>query len=88
MVGRPPASDWDKNGRINEQRCEVHGEAVRAYLQRDFERAAQLLQTVIDMRGKMGDVAATLLQERCEYLRENAPGDDWDGSEILKQKTW
>jgi hypothetical protein len=34
------------------------------------------------------DIAAMLLQERCDYLVQNPPGVDWDGSEILKEKSW
>ena len=62
--------------------------AVAFASQRNFDAAAQKLARVRAMQQPKEDVAAALLQERCEYLRANPPADDWDGSEVLKQKSW
>ena len=34
------------------------------------------------------DIAAALLQERCEKYADAPPGPDWKGVEVLKQKTF
>ena len=68
--------------------CALHTEAMEAYLQRDFEAAANKLARVREMQKPDEDIAAALLQERCNYLKANPPSSDWDGSEVLKQKSW
>jgi hypothetical protein len=68
--------------------CDLHTRAVEAYLQRDFEAASDMFQRVIEMQAPDEDMAAQLLRERCEFLGSNPPEDNWDGSEVLSQKTW
>jgi adenylate cyclase len=62
-------------------------EAMQAYLARDFEKAIQCLMEVRKTKGKE-DLAGQVLIGRCkEYIR-NPPPADWDGSEVLKDKTF
>ena len=68
--------------------CAEHGRAFQRYLERDFNAAACLYENVQDMQPDRTDIAAALLQERCEKYADAPPGPDWKGVEVLKQKTF
>jgi len=38
--------------------------------------------------GGGGDIAAALLRERCEFLARHPPAPDWNGCEVLTQKSF
>lgn len=62
-------------------------QAIEAYMGRDFDRALQCLDAV--MRLKEGrDPAGEVLADRCRQFLEHPPGAEWDGSEVLKAKTF
>ena len=55
--------------------CALHTDAIGAYLRREFDVASAGLKKVREMQAPAEDVAAALIQERCEYLRgEDALG--------------
>ena len=97
--------------------CETHAEAMVAYLERDFTRAAMLLRNVEAIAEKAaaekaaaavalptstacdgcdipaqrkaaGDIPAALLRERCEFFALHPPPADWNGCQVLTQKSF
>lgn len=62
-------------------------QAMRAYLKRDFEQAIQCLQVLEHIKGG-DDPAGKVLGDRCRGFLEHPPPPDWDGSEVLNQKTF
>ena len=90
MVGRRRSAAKEKVRRwhTDDAVCAEHGRAFQRYLERDFNAAAGLYENVQDMQPERTDIAAALLQERCEKYADAPPGPDWKGVEVLKQKTF
>jgi len=65
----------------------VSAQAMRAYLNRDFKQAVQCLQLVEQFKGGE-DPAGKVLSDRCRQFLKHAPPPNWDGSEVLKEKTF
>lgn len=64
--------------------CRLAEEAFQAYLARDFDRASQICQTILEL--KPDDQPALILQARCREYIENPPPEGWDGVETKKEK--
>jgi len=77
-------ADADENVR---QISTVSAQAMRAYLNRDFKQATQCLQLVEQLKGG-DDPAGKVLSDRCREFLKHAPPPNWDGSEVLKEKTF
>ena len=65
-------------------------EAFERYFKRQFSAAAAAFKRAGEMflaeRG-YSDAAAELLEARClDYAGQNPPPEDWNGTEVLKQK--
>ena len=54
--------------------------ALQAYRRQDWDIAQSQFTFLLDNYGVTGEVLYPLYLERIKYLRENAPGHDWDGS--------
>lgn len=62
-------------------------QAMEAYMGRDFDKALQCLDAVVRLK-EGRDPAGEVLADRCRHFLERPPGEDWDGSEVLKAKTF
>mmetsp|Transcript_142389 Transcript_142389/g.361552 ORF Transcript_142389/g.361552 Transcript_142389/m.361552 type:complete len:830 (-) Transcript_142389:177-2666(-) len=62
-------------------------QAMQAYLNRDFQQAIQCLQHIEQLKGG-DDPAGKVLSDRCAEFLRHAPPPNWDGSEVLKEKTF
>lgn len=62
----------------------IYDEALKYYLQQDFEAAQKLFTEALRLRND--DLASKEFLNRIAYLKENPPGDDWDGSTALLKK--
>ncbi|HEV3449307.1 MAG TPA: adenylate/guanylate cyclase domain-containing protein [Gemmataceae bacterium] len=60
------------------------GDALAAYRQRDWRKAASLFTQVLQFRPD--DAPARLMAARCSSFLSQPPGDDWDGVYRLKEK--
>mmetsp|Transcript_48630 Transcript_48630/g.141726 ORF Transcript_48630/g.141726 Transcript_48630/m.141726 type:complete len:886 (+) Transcript_48630:76-2733(+) len=62
-------------------------EAMSAYLRRDFDEAIQQLSQVLTLKDDR-DPAGDVLRTRCAGFLRRPPPDNWDGAEVLNQKTF
>ncbi|MEW5725992.1 MAG: adenylate/guanylate cyclase domain-containing protein, partial [Thermodesulfobacteriota bacterium] len=60
---------------------EFFASGLELYQKRDFDRAAEFFA-----KGAKGDPLCEVYLERCRYLRQNPPADDWDGVWISSDK--
>ncbi|MDH5546040.1 MAG: adenylate/guanylate cyclase domain-containing protein [Gammaproteobacteria bacterium] len=60
--------------------AEASENAFAAYLKRDWEKAKAIWSQFSD------DPVSEELVKRCNWLRKNPPGDDWDGSHTMTTK--
>merc|ERR1712113_819271 len=65
----------------------ISAQAMRAYLNRDFTQATQCLQLVEQLKGGE-DPAGKVLSDRCRDFLKHPPPPNWNGSEVLKEKTF
>ena len=56
---------------------DCYASALEFYLQRKWKSAREGFESVLELRS--GDVAARLMQARCESLLSAPPAGDWDG---------
>ena len=63
--------------------------AFDAYYKQEWDTA---IATFADVNSQFtalygyADAASELLKSRCEELKQDPPGADWDGCEVLKKK--
>jgi len=62
----------------------VHNQAMELYFDRRFDEAAQQFRAVQTILSD--DWSAKAMLERCLEYKNDPPGPDWDGSEIMKTK--
>jgi class 3 adenylate cyclase len=62
--------------------------AMQAYLKRDFRTAITTMENIVHLKGGARDKAGEVLIERCKNFLAKPPPEDWDGSEILKDKSF
>lgn len=62
-------------------------QAMRAYTNRDFAEALTYLDTVSQLKDGR-DPTGEVLADRCRKFIDFPPGENWDGSEILNQKSF
>jgi len=62
-------------------------QAMRCYLGREFDKAITSLGHIARTKGG-DDPAGDVLRRRCEKFCENPPPNEWDGAEVLNQKTF
>lgn len=60
------------------------GEGMRAYRGQDWDRAIKAFLTALN--GNPGDTLSQLYIDRCTLLKENPPGDEWNGVWVLSEK--
>ncbi|MBL8020962.1 MAG: adenylate/guanylate cyclase domain-containing protein, partial [Leptospirales bacterium] len=65
--------------------CDAFSRAFDAYLKRNWDEAISTYAMLNEERSG-GDVAARLLIERCRVFKSDPPGDDWNGSLVMKTK--
>ena len=69
--------------------CETQMKAFDAYYKQEWDTA---IATFADVNSQFtalygyADAASELLKSRCEELKQDPPGADWDGCEVLKKK--
>jgi hypothetical protein len=64
-------------------------DAFAAYLRREFTTSSDLFQKVGELlAGEEGEPASALLLQRSKQFEFSPPGEDWDGVEVLKEKTF
>merc|ERR1712190_430554 len=61
--------------------------AMQSYLNREFNKAIECLQEVQRLKGSV-DVAGDVLLNRCRKFAVKPLPADWDGSEVLHEKTF
>lgn len=76
------ASETTKS--IAEQACQ----AWESYKSRDFTQALQCLDNITELKGLTDDPVGEVLHNRCQKFLLFPPGPDWDGSEVLLQKSF
>lgn len=60
------------------------GEALALYHERKFAEARRAF--TLAAKAKTGDYLTQMYQERCEFFRQNPPGDEWDGVYVFTEK--
>merc|ERR1712107_748243 len=63
-------------------------QAMSSYMNRDFVQALKLLDEVTRLKDRDFDPVGEVLADRCRRFLQHPPGEDWDGSEVLNQKTF
>jgi hypothetical protein len=64
-------------------------DAFAAYLRREFTTSSDMFQKVGELlAGEEGEPASALLLQRSKQFELSPPGEDWDGVEVLKEKTF
>ena len=63
---------------------DLHHKAFELYYKKDFKQALQLFGQVQQLLRK--DSVSDMLVERCRRYVANAPGEGWDGVEIMTEK--
>jgi class 3 adenylate cyclase len=66
--------------------AQLQKDAFVSYMDRDFGKSKDLFKQASSLL--LTDKAAPVLIERCEQLALNPPSPEWDGSEVLKDKTF
>jgi adenylate cyclase len=62
--------------------------AMQTYRNRQFEDAIETLKQVRQLKPMGKDVAGDVLMRRCQGFLLKPPPSDWDGSEVLTQKSF
>jgi adenylate cyclase len=62
------------------RKVEIFTEARALYLQRRWEEARQVFESLAE------DPLAEVYAERCRLMKVNPPPEDWDGVFTLKEK--
>jgi hypothetical protein len=57
---------------------------LKSYRNAQFDQAIKSFSEGLEMNP--GDAASRLYIQRCEYLKEHHPGDNWDGVWVMKTK--
>jgi adenylate cyclase len=57
---------------------------LKSYRAGQFDQALKAFGEGLELNP--GDAATRLYMQRCEYLKENHPGDNWDGVWVMKTK--
>ena len=64
--------------------CELYATALSQYLGREFRCARETFENYLSRHE--GDVAATLLRDRCLEMERHPPEDDWSGVFVMQSK--
>jgi adenylate cyclase len=62
----------------------MFAEGLQAYRAQDWNKAEERFHKILTLDEKDGPTIAFL--ERCKYLREHSPGDNWNGVWVMKTK--
>jgi class 3 adenylate cyclase len=72
---------------VHEKTADLAARAFQSYLDRDFSKAISIYEQVTVIRGR-ADLASEVIAERCKRFLQDPPPADWDGVDILKEKTF
>ncbi|MBW1712723.1 MAG: adenylate/guanylate cyclase domain-containing protein [Deltaproteobacteria bacterium] len=76
-----PDPDQDENVAVM---LELYHNGIEAFGRRDFDRAARFFEEALSV--KDNDGPSQTYVRRCRFLKDNPPGDDWDGVLTLDEK--
>ncbi len=62
----------------------LFGEGLELYRAQNWDKAEERFNKILTLNEKDGPAAAFL--DRCKYLREHSPGDNWNGVWVMKTK--
>jgi len=63
---------------------ELHNQAMKAYLARDFQKAIEIFEQVQTLL--TGDFLSISMMQRCSDYIKHPPEQDWDGVKVMKTK--